>query len=56
VSKALAYLIAAIIALSFLASATPMLTRLAHTVTSLIVLPVVAAVVLRLVWYFTSHY
>jgi hypothetical protein len=56
VSKALAYLIAAIIALSLLASATPMLTKLAHTATSLIVLLVVAAVVLRLVWYFTNRY
>jgi len=56
VTKALTYLIATIVALSLLASATPMLMRLAHTATSLIVLLVVAAIVLRLVWHFTNRY
>jgi hypothetical protein len=56
VTKALTYLIAAIVALSLLASATPMLTRLAHTATSLVVVLVVAAVVVRLVWHFTNRY
>lgn len=55
-TKALSYLIAAIVALSLLASATPTLAKLTHLAAYLVIVVGIVTVVLRLVWYFTDRY
>jgi hypothetical protein len=55
-SRPVAYLIGAIVFLSVLVSAGPTLVRLAHVAISLIAVVGIIAVVIRIVWHFTSRY
>jgi hypothetical protein len=55
-NKAVVNLIAAIVVLSMLASATPALLRLANAAIPLVLVVGVVVVVIRLVWHVTGRY
>lgn len=55
-TKAVAYLIVAIVAFSLLVSAGPTLVKLAHAAVSLVAVLGVVVIAVRLAWYFTNRY